>query len=222
MKTILVIGGSGLVGQQIIAQALVHQDVGRVVAPTRRPLAAHEKLFNPIVDFTQLSAEADWWQADATLCTLGTTRKQAGSDAAFRKIDHDYVIAAASLTRNADTPVFVYNSSLGANAAAGSLYLRVKGETEQDLQNFGFVTFSVVRPSLLDGGPRPDFRLGETFALWFARVLAPLIPKRYRAVPVCAVATAMLAEALQARPGKHIIESDQLHKNFSQELNSLC
>lgn len=211
MKTILVIGGSGLVGRQIIAQALAHPEIGRVLAPTRKPLAPHVNLCNPIVDFAQLPADADWWRADAALCTLGTTRKQAGSDAAFRQVDHDYVLAAARQARSAGTPVFVYNSSLGANAAAGSLYLRVKGETEQDLQGLGFATLSVLRPSLLDGGPRPDSRPAETFALWFARGLAPLIPKRYRAVSTRFVAAAMLAEALAARPGKHIVESDQLH-----------
>ena len=216
MKTILVIGGSGLVGQQIIVQALDNPEIARVVAPTRKPLATHLKLFNPIVDFAQLPAEADWWNADAALCTLGTTRKQAGSDAAFRQVDHDYVIAAAQLAHNAGTPVFVYNSSLGANAAAASLYLRVKGETEQDLQGLGFATLSVVRPSLLEGRPRADFRLAETVALWFARRLAPLIPKRYRAVPTRVVAAAMLAEALQARPGKHLIESEQLQENYAQ------
>ncbi len=216
MKTLLVLGGSGLVGQQIIALATAHPQVECIIAPTRKPLPAHPKLSNPIVDYMHLPVDASWWRADAALCSLGTTRKQAGSDAAFRTIDHDYVIASARLAHTAGTPVFIYNSSLGANAAAGSLYLRVKGETEQDLAELGFATLSVVRPSLLDGGPRLDFRPAEAVSLWFARILAPLIPNRHRAVPTRDVAAAMLAEALAARPGKYIIESELLHEKYGQ------
>ena len=128
----------GLVGQQALALALADARVTRVVAPTRRPLPAHERLLNPQVDFEQLPAEAPWWRADAVLCALGTTRRQAGSAEAFRRVDHDYVLAACRLAREAGTPTCVYVSSLGADAAGGGLYLRVKGETERDLAALGF------------------------------------------------------------------------------------
>ncbi|MBL0142346.1 MAG: NAD-dependent dehydratase [Betaproteobacteria bacterium] len=211
MKTILVLGGSGQVGRQIVAQALAHAAVGWVVAPTRQPLAPAAKLFNPQVDFARLPEAAAWWAADAAICALGTTRRQAGSAAAFRMIDHDYVLAAARLARKAGTPVFVYNSSLGANAGAASLYLRVKGEIERDLGALGFSSLCIVRPSLLDGGPRQDSRPAEGVSLWLAKGLAPIIPRRYRAIPTRAVAGAMLGAALDARPGTRVIESDQLH-----------
>ena len=210
MKTLLVLGGSGLVGAQIVAAALADPNVGRVVAPTRRPLARQAKLQNPTVDFARLPRNVRWWAADAMLCALGTTRRQAGSATAFRQIDHDYVIAAARLARSAGTPVFVYNSSLGANAAARSLYLRVKGETERDLAGLGFASLTHVRPSLLDGGPRRDFRPTEAAGLVFARVLAPIVPRRYRAVSTRAVAATMLRAALDPQPGTRVIESEAL------------
>ncbi len=210
MKTILVLGGSGQVGGQILALALAHPALVRVVAPTRHPIAAAAKLFNPPIDYARLPVEAPWWAADAVLCALGTTRRQAGSADAFRRIDHDYVLAAAQRARAAGTPVFVYNSSLGANAAAASLYLRVKGEIERDLEALGFDSLGIVRPSLLDGGPRPDPRPAERVGVWLARRLAPVIPRRYRAVSTRAVADAMLGFALSARPGTHILESERL------------
>src|SRR5690606_2150254 len=123
----------GQVGQQLVLRAQADRRIERVIAPSRRPLAAHPKLTNPIVDFAHLPAAADWWRADAALCALGTTRKQAGSAENFHRIDHDYVLDAAALARRAGTGVFVYNSSIGARVDAGSFYLRTKGEIERDL-----------------------------------------------------------------------------------------
>lgn len=212
MKTVLLLGATGQVGGQVLRLALAHPQVSRVVAPTRRPLAAPaaERLQNPVVDFERLPPDVDWWRADAALCALGTTRKLAGSQAAFRRVDHDYVLEAAGLARRAGTPVFVLNSSLGADPDSRNFYLRVKGEAERDARALGFESLTIVRPSLLDAGPRPDFRLGETLGLAAARLLGPLIPRRYRPVAAAAVARVMLDAALRAAPGMRVIESDAL------------
>ena len=76
MSRLLILGATGLVGQQVLAQALADPSVVQVVAPTRRSLAPHPKLLNPIVDFKALP-QADWWAADAVVCCLGTTLKLA-------------------------------------------------------------------------------------------------------------------------------------------------
>ena len=104
----------------------------------------------------------------------------------------------------------MYKRQLGADPAAGSFYLRVKGEIEQDLRAVGFGSLTLVRPSLLDGGPRPDSRPGEAIGLVFARLLRPLLPRRVRAVSTERVARAMLQAALAAPAGVQVIESDQL------------
>jgi uncharacterized protein YbjT (DUF2867 family) len=210
MKTLLVLGGSGLVGAQIVAQAVARTDVARVVAPTRRPLVARDKLESPIVDFAHLPDDAPFWRADAALCALGTTRRQAGSAEAFERIDRDYVIDAAKRARGAGTEVFVYNSSVGADAGSSSLYLRSKGQTEEALAALGFRSLTIVRPSLLDGGPRPESRPGEAVGLAFARVLRPVIPRRWRAVTTAAVARCMLDAALAGAPGDRFVESEAI------------
>lgn len=209
MKRILLLGATGLVGQQVLQRALVHREVGQVIAPTRRSLPAHARLLNPQVNYENLP-HADWWQADAAICTLGSTLKLAGSRAAFHHIDHDYVLQAAALTRAAGTPVFVLNSSLGADPHARSFYLRVKGQIEQDLRALAFPSLTLVRPSLLDGGPRPDARPAEQAALLLARLLRPVLPARYRAVSTTAVAHALFEAALAGAQGEHVIESERL------------
>ena len=207
---LLILGGTGLVGQQLVAQALAHKDVTQVTAPTRAALAPHPQLHNPIVDYADLPQDAAWWQADAVLCALGTTIKIAGSQAEFFRIDHDYVLEAARLAKASGTPRFVYNSALGANADAGSFYLRVKGQVENDLRALDFPALTIVRPSLLYGGHRADKRPAETAAIVVSRLLGPLVPARYRAVDVADVAAAMLHAALTFEDGVHILESDQL------------
>jgi len=209
MKTLLILGATGLVGQQLLQQALASSAVSQVVAPTRRPLPAQPRLFNPIVDYRQLP-EAAWWQADALLCALGTTRKLAGSAQAFAEVDHDHVLAAARKARAAGTPCLVLNSSLGADARARGLYLRVKGQTEDDVAALGFASLSLVRPALLDGGPRPDKRPAEAMGLVLLKAAGRAVPARYRPVRTSAVARVMLAQALQAPPGRVVIESEQI------------
>jgi uncharacterized protein YbjT (DUF2867 family) len=210
LKTLLILGATGKVGQELLAQALAHPGVGHVVAPTRRALAPQARLHNPVVDFRALPG-APWWRADACLCALGTTMKLAGSRPAFAEVDHDHVLAAARLARQAGTPCFVLNSSLGARASSGNFYLQVKGQTEDDLAVLGFASLTLVRPSLLDAGPRVDARAGEAIGLWVARALAPVLPRRLQAVRTGSVARHMLAAALAAAPGRRVLESQELH-----------
>lgn len=211
MTRLLILGATGLVGQQILKSALSDPSVVRVVAPTRRPLAPHTKLTNPIVDFDHLPSDAAWWKVDIALCALGSTMKQAGSRTAFYRVDHLMVMQAARCLHKAGTSVFVLNSSLGANKQASSFYLRTKGEVEADLVSLEFASMGIVRPSFLDGRPRPEKRYGEEIAIAVSHLLGNLVPKKYRPISTEKVAQAMLFLAKQAKPGITILESDALH-----------
>ena len=86
---ILHVGATGLVGRLVLARLLASPSVSRVVAPTRRPLGIeHPRLLNPVVEFDALPEAAEWWAVEAVICTLGTTIADAGSQAAFRRVDH--------------------------------------------------------------------------------------------------------------------------------------
>ncbi len=210
MKTLLIFGATGQVGQVLLQLALQHPKISHVAAPTRRSLPSHPKLDNPLVDYEKLPGDVPWWKADLALCALGTTLRQAKSSAGFYRVDHDYVLAAAGLARRAGTPAFGLVSSLGADASSRLFYLRVKGETEQALSALGFASLTLARPSLLIGGPRSSGRPLESFGLFIGKHLSSLLPRRYRAVTTLQVAQAMLETGLRAPTGVHIIESDQL------------
>ncbi len=210
MKTVIILGATGQVGQALLQLALQHPEISRVVAPTRRPLPPHDNLDNPLVDYDALPETAIWWKADLALCALGTTLRQAKSRAGFYRVDHDYVLAAAKLTKGAGTPAFGLVSSLGADASSRLFYLRTKGETEQALSTLGFASLVLVRPSLLIGGSRSSARHLEAFGLFLGKHLASLLPRHYRAVTTTQVARALLEAGLGAPVGLQVIESEQL------------
>jgi len=115
-------------------------------------------------DFARLPNDAPWARVDRGYCCLGTTIRTAGSEEAFRAVDHGAVLAFASALRRAGTPDFRTVSSVGADPAARSFYLRVKGETERELTALNFPNLTLFRPGLLRG-PRAEHRLGERIAL---------------------------------------------------------
>jgi len=210
--SLLLVGATGAVGQAVLRQALAERRITRIVAPTRRPLeagfAGNPRLLNPVIDFARLPEEAAWWKVDAVVCTLGTTIKVAGSQAAFAAVDRDLPITFARLAREAGATRHALNSSLGANAR-GSFYLRTKAEAEQGIVDLGFPSTTIVRPSLIDT-ERSESRSGEQVGLLFAHLLRPLITRRYRAVSPEAIAAALLCGILEGQSGVRVVESEAL------------
>lgn len=206
---LLIVGASGLVGGEVLRQALQAPQVSAVVAPSRRRLPPHPKLTAPVVDFDQLPTMEPWWQADAVICTLGTTIKAAGSKEAFRKVDYSYPMAVARLARQHGTPAFVLNSALGADAGSGIFYNRVKGEVEHGVRSLGFPSLVIARPGLI-GGARAEFRAGERIMQAVLAMLGPVLPRAWRLNPAECIARAMLEAALHPEPGERIITSDRM------------
>lgn len=207
---LLLVGATGLVGQQVLHRALDDPRVGTLVAPTRRPLTlTHPKLAAPEVQFDNLPADADWWQADAVICTLGTTIKKAGSRARFREVDHDYPFTVARLARKHGTPAFVVVSAMGASRDSRVFYSRVKGELEADLAALDFPSLTVVRPALI-GGDRQEQRLGERAAMQVLQLIGPLLPKAWRINPSSRIAQVLLDAALDGQAGTRVISSEQI------------
>lgn len=207
MTHILILGATGQVGGELLKLALADPRVDRVTAPTRRPLEPQPRLLNPIIDFGNLPETAEWWRADIALCALGTTLRQAGSRAAFYRVDHDAVSDSAQRLRAAGTPVLGLVSSLGADPTSRIFYLRVKGETERDLVTLAFPSLVLIRPSLLIGGPRADGRPLEAAGLFLGKWVSGLLPRRYHAVRTQAVAQALYEACADPKTGVHIIDS---------------
>jgi len=207
MTHILILGATGQVGGELLKLALADPRVERVTAPTRRPLPPQPRLLNPIIDFGNLPEAEEWWRADIAFCALGTTLRQAGSRAAFYRVDHDAVCDAAQRLRTAGTPVLGLVSSLGADPTSRIFYLRVKGETERDLDTLAFPSLVLIRPSLLIGGPRAEGRPLEAAGLFLGKWVSGLLPRRYHAVRTQRVAQALYEACTDPKAGVQIIDS---------------
>ncbi|MDG2571005.1 NAD-dependent dehydratase [Vibrio parahaemolyticus] len=205
----MLVGATGLVGGAVLRQAQADARVTRIVAPTRRKLPPHPKLENPPVDFEHLPADPAWWAVDGVICTLGTTIRKAGSQEAFRQIDHDYPLAVAKLARQYGARAFALNSATGADPRSRFFYNRVKGEVEEAIRGVGFPSLTIVRPALI-GGDRGEFRPAEFLAMRLLRLAEPVLPRRYRVVPHERIARALLEAAMTAAPGERIIESEAI------------
>jgi uncharacterized protein YbjT (DUF2867 family) len=169
------------------------------------------KVRSYIVDFAALPALP---RADEVYLALGTTIKVAGSQAAFRAVDHDanLAVARAALAAGAKRAGLV--SAMGASARSGIFYSRVKGELEDALTALGFDGLVIARPSILAGDRETlgqPVRRGEGIALAVSRLLGPLIPANYRSVAATDVARALLTRVPAVR-GREIVLSGAMHR----------
>ena len=206
---LLIVGATGLVGRHVLEKAIENPGIDSIVAPGRRALASHPKLFSPVVDFDHLPESENWWLADALICTLGTTIKVAGSQKAFYHVDHDYVLAVARLARKHGTPTFVLISAIGASVSSRFFYNRVKGEVERDLAVLGFASLTCVRPGLI-GGKRDQARPLETVLGFAKAILDPVLPKRLKTNPADKIAEKLLEAATFPVPGHQVMSSGEM------------
>ncbi|MDH1010118.1 NAD(P)H-binding protein [Pseudomonas nicosulfuronedens] len=189
----LLAGATGLVGGQILQALLADSSVCEVHALSRRPLSlSHPKLQVHIVDFSRLPALP---QTDEVYLALGTTIKVAGSQAAFRAVDLDANLAVAKAACAAGARRVGLVSAVGADGKSSVFYNRIKGELEDALKTMELAALVIAQPSLLldyrEGLQQPP-RLGEQIAIPIAKLLAPLMPGKYRPVHAQAVALALV------------------------------
>jgi len=205
-RNLLILGASGLTGEHLLDRVLSAPTVQRVLAPSRRPLSTHPHLENPRGNLLEILQQLQG-PIDTVFCCLGTTLRQAGSESAFRAIDHDLVIACARRARELGARHFVVLSSLGADPHSRVLYSRVKGEMEEALKAQDWPQLTIARPSLLLG-ERCQRRLIEQVTAPLARVLLG----KWRAISVCTLARALWRLALEEGQGVRIVESDELRR----------
>ena len=147
--SVAIAGATGLVGRSILQGLLDDPMVSQVHALARRPMAqAHPKLQVQVVDFQAVPTLPP---VDEVYLALGTTIKIAGSQAAFRAVDHDANLAVARAARAAGARRAGLVSAMGADARSSIFYNRVKGELEDALAQLGFDTLAIARPSMLLG-----------------------------------------------------------------------
>lgn len=209
MKTALIAGSTGLIGQQLLQLLIESPLYEKVIAITRQDLPTHPKLVQIKIEFGSITENSAMIKADDVFCCLGTTMAKAGSKEKFRQVDFYYPYLLAKTTYATGAKQYLIVSALGANKSSSIFYNEVKGEVEEAVSGVGFDAVHIFRPSLLLGH-RPEKRSGEDTAKLFYRIFGFLIPKKYNAISSLKVARAMLYFATQNKKGTFIHESGEL------------
>ena len=210
MKTALVAGSSGLIGNQLLSLLLEDSRYAKIIAISRNPLElTHPKLENIVLDFEQLKQHSHALKCDDIFCCLGTTIKKVKTKEAFRKVDFQYPLELARIGKEQGAENYLLVSALGANKNSSLFYNQVKGEVEGAIAKIGIPTLHIFRPSLLVG-PRSEQRSGEEAAKWVYKIFGFLIPTKYMAIESKKVARAMISVAQEKRNGVIIHESKEL------------
>ena len=221
-KTALIIGATGLVGEQCLNELLNSVAYEKVIALSRTKIISKKaKLENIVTDFENLDLIAAQLKADDVFCAMGTTIGKAGSKEAFRKIDYEIPLKVAGLAKQNGAKKFILVSSLGADASSSVFYSKVKGELEEALKKMKFDWLIILRPSILLGD-RKEKRTGEAIGRFVAEKLSFLFLgplKKYSGTPVYLLGRFMVKQAQETAPSSiekipvvRIIENEEILK----------
>ena len=201
MKAIL-LGATGAVGRDLLAELLQDESVTELYLLVRRISEglSSPKLKIQVLDFEQPEQWPELPEADVLFSSLGTTLRDAGSQAAQYRVDYGYQYEVARRAAARGIPHYILISSWGATSSARSFYSRMKGELEEAVQALPFGRISILRPPLLER--RGSTRGGERLAAAVLRGLNALgLLRALRPMPTSVVARCMHALARSQHSG---------------------
>lgn len=212
-KKAIIAGASGLIGSNLLNILLQQAFYDEVLVLVRKELPIiHYKLVQLVVDFNKLENHSQAINGHTLFCCLGSTKKKTPDLKEYRKIDHDYPVALAQLTKQNGVEQYHLVSSIGADSNSSNFYNRMKGETGDDIQKIGLKCLHIYEPSILIGN-RKESRPLERIVTGLMKVIDPLLIgslKKYRSIPAQTVAMAMYNESLKNEAGVFIHPSDKI------------
>ena len=172
---VIVFGATGMVGEGVLHECLLHRKVESVLVIGRRTCGVtHEKMKEIVLnDLFNLSTTEEQLQGyNACYFCLGVS-SIGMSETDYTRVTHDLTMSVAkTLTRLNPDMAFCYISGLGTDSTekGNSMWARVKGKTENDLLKLPFKAVYNFRPGFI----KPIKGLKNTLS--FAKALAPLYP----------------------------------------------
>jgi uncharacterized protein YbjT (DUF2867 family) len=210
---VLLLGGTGMVGQGVLRECLVDPVVTRVVTLGRSATGQHHEKLREIVraDLTNVQSYApELDRFDACFFCLGVS--SAGmTEERYTRVTYDLTLAVAqTLAKLNPSMTFIYVSGMGTDSSerGGTMWARVKGRTENALLKLPFKAY-MFRPGLII--PLHGITSRTTWYRILYVLLKPLLPIVKRVFPGSVTTTeqvgrAMLAVARSGYP-KRILES---------------
>ncbi|MGB3463824.1 MAG: oxidoreductase [Cyclobacteriaceae bacterium] len=209
-KSALIIGATGLVGNELTQRILSSDDYSQINIISRSKTTFDDyRITETNDDFENLSQHPEQFNVDDVFCCIGTTMKKAGSKEKFVRIDYHYPMEIARLSlKEPSVKNFLIVTAVGANPDSSIFYNQVKGELERDLQKLDFKSLHIFRPSLLLGD-RNEFRIWESVAKAFSAFLSFFLigsEKKIWAIQSEKVAEAMHNVAREGKQGTYFYE----------------
>jgi uncharacterized protein YbjT (DUF2867 family) len=214
--TALILGGTGLVGNQLVQLLIEDNRFETVEILTRRELDLRElKVLTHVVDFSNLEELPLNSKIDILFIAFGTTIKKAGSQAKQVEIDVNIPTKVMELAKKQGIEKCVLISSLGVSAKSPFFYSRMKAQLDENARKIGFDELIIIKPSMLDGN-RTEKRLGEKLSISIGNTLGKTgLINKYRPVETLSVAKCMIQSVLELPSGEHEISSDEI-VNYSK------
>lgn len=216
-KTALIMGASGLVGQELVKILVESKNFDRITLLVRKELKINSSKINEIViDFDKMEEYKEEFNVDIVFCTLGTTIKKAKTKENFEKVDFHYPIEGAKLSKNYGKGQFFIVTAMGSDENSSVFYSKTKGKLEKELKDLGLNNLSIFRPSLLLG-ERKELRVGEKIGIILFSLIKPFLVgklKKYAGIEARNVAYFMYEKSLENRSGISTYESDQMQGSY--------
>jgi uncharacterized protein YbjT (DUF2867 family) len=214
---VLVFGATGMVGQGVVRECLLADDVESVVAVGRSSAGIDDPKFREVVraDLFDLSGVAELSGVDACFFCLGVP--SAGmKEPDYTRITHDLTISVAeAVAAHNPAATFVYVSGQGADTSERGrvMWARVRGRTENALLAMSLTAY-ILRPGYIQ--PRHGAQSKVTLYRTIYRVTSVLYPllrlvAGNHITTTEVVGRAMLALARGADPGTRILNSPEMN-----------
>ena len=201
MTNSIIAGSTGLIGGKVIE--VLSKQKQCAIALTRRSIPnLPPEITEMIIDFDAFEKNGSLPSCKNVFICLGTTIKTAGSKENFRKVDINYCLSIGKKAKESGAETLSLVSSIGANSSSKSFYLKTKGELEEAVQELGFLTVNIFRPSFLVG-ERSEKRLTEKIAIKFAKIMDLFLigsVSKYRSVKAESLAKTMVLK-VNSKPG---------------------
>jgi uncharacterized protein YbjT (DUF2867 family) len=149
---IIITGATGMVGSEVVNQALQDDTIEQVTVIVRKPPSIRHPKLTVVIhkDFMDYSGlESIFRRNEGCIWCLGISQNQV-SEKEYVKITYDYAVAAATAMLAANPSIsFLFLSGHGAQQSEQSrvLFGRIKGRTENALMKMAFKRLLIARPA---------------------------------------------------------------------------
>ena len=174
MKTALVFGSSGLIGEHLLNQLIKNENYNKIKIFVRSKAEINDPKIEIIkTDFNNLQNYKEDINGDDCFFCIGTTKKNSPDKNEYRRVELHIPKEIAKIAKANSLNSFVFVSSGYADSKSSGDYLKYKGLVEEELKELNFPKLGIMRPSFLLGD-RKEKRIGEKIGIFVFNLLSPL------------------------------------------------